>query len=207
MQSTDSEGVSSFDTTFPGHYTGRTPHIHVTSHKDGTTFPNGTYSGGEVSHVGQLFFNQDLITEVETTSPYSTNTQDLTTNAEDSIAAGEATIEYDPFVEYVLVGDDISKGIIAWISVGINASASYNIGAAAELTADGGVAQSSSGGNGTSPGNGNGTVPDNTPGSGNSTYSASSATASTTSSAAWGNWDLKISSVSLIGMLWIGLML
>jgi protocatechuate 3,4-dioxygenase beta subunit len=112
LQLTDSLGVAQFTTLFPGHYTSRAPHIHILAHFNGTTYPNGTYGGGYVSHVDQIFFNQDLITEVELTSPYSTNTQTLTTNANDSILAEEAAIS-DPVVEYSLLGKDVSDGIFA----------------------------------------------------------------------------------------------
>lgn len=47
------------------------------SHLSAEQLPNGTITSGQVSHVGQLFFDQDLINLVETASPYSTNTQEL----------------------------------------------------------------------------------------------------------------------------------
>ncbi|GAT30182.1 extracellular dioxygenase [Aspergillus luchuensis] len=62
---------------------------------------------GHSSHVGQIFFEQDPITEVEKTGPYSTNTQSLTENADDSILQTEADTT-DPFMEYVLLGDSFS---------------------------------------------------------------------------------------------------
>lgn len=96
------------------------------------------------SHVGQLFFDQDLITDVEKTSPYSTNTQDITTNAKDSILSEEADT-IDPFMEYVLIGDDVSEGIFAWISVGIDATEDTDITPAAYYTEEGGVENENSG--------------------------------------------------------------
>ncbi|BAE60181.1 unnamed protein product [Aspergillus oryzae RIB40] len=66
-----------------------------------SVLPNGTITGlydSKTSHVGQIFFDQDLISVVEETSPYSTNTQELTTNAVDSILAEEAE-NIDPFVD------------------------------------------------------------------------------------------------------------
>src|SRR5947208_3585985 len=65
LQPTEYDGVAQFTTLFPGHYTGRAPHIHVMAHFNGTILPNSTYSGGTVSHIGQLFFDQSLISEVE----------------------------------------------------------------------------------------------------------------------------------------------
>lgn len=157
LQPTDSLGVAQFTTLFPGHYTSRAPHIHILAHFNGTIYPNGTYGGGYVSHVGQIFFDQDLITEVELTSPYNTNTQTLTTNADDSILAEEATTT-DPVVEYSLLGEDVSDGLFAWIAFGIDLTSEQTITPAASLYASGGVedSSSSSGGGG---GNGTGSAP------------------------------------------------
>ena len=94
-----------------------------------------------------MFFDQDLVTLVEATEPYASNTQQLTTNAEDNIFSGEAE-GYDPVVEYVLLGDDISEGIFAWISFGMDATAAYNISAAAYWTANGGVVNPDAGAGG-----------------------------------------------------------
>lgn len=159
LQPTDDEGVAQFTTLFPGHYTSRATHIHVLAHFNGTTYCNGTYGGGYVSHVGQLFFDQDLISLVEATSPYSTNTQEVTTNADDAIFSEEADSS-DPVVEYSLLGDDASSGIFGWISFGIDLTSEQTISAAASLYATGGVENESSGGggsgNGSAPGNGSG---------------------------------------------------
>ncbi|CAK46368.1 hypothetical protein CBS63078_11315 [Aspergillus niger] len=159
IQQTDSDGVVQFSSIFPGHYTSRATHIHVLSHSpnETTALPNNTISGLYTSHanyVGQLFFDQDLISKVEATSPYSTNTQDLTENADDSILSEEADT-IDPFVEYVLLGDDVSDGVFGWISLGVDVSENSEITPAAEYTADGGVENDSSssgmGGGGGSP--------------------------------------------------------
>lgn len=113
-----------------------------------TVNDNGTISGVTAMHVGQLFFDQDLITEVDTVSPYSDDDSTLTTNAEDSIFAGEAATS-DPIVQYVLLGDTIDEGLLAWISVGVDTSESYDVTPAAVLTEDGGVSES---GQGSGPG-------------------------------------------------------
>jgi hypothetical protein len=160
LQPTDAEGVAQFTTLFPGHYTSRATHIHVLAHFNGTTYENGTYGGGYVSHVGQLFFDQDLITQVEATSPYSTNTQDLTENNVDSIFTEEAASS-DPVVEYSLLGDDVSSGVFAWIAFGIDLTNEYSITPAANLYAEGGVANANSGagGSGGPGGNSTGSAP------------------------------------------------
>ena len=107
-------------------------------------------------HVGQFFFDQDLITQVEATSPYNTNTQTLTTNAEDHVF-GEQETEHsdsDPVFEYVLLGDDLSDGILAWITVVVNQSATYDPTYSFIYTSSGGVAESS--GSQSTPGDGSG---------------------------------------------------
>ncbi|GAB9467053.1 hypothetical protein Gpo141_00004412 [Globisporangium polare] len=136
---TSSKGLVTFLTTFPGHYTGRATHIHVVGTHDGTVLKNNTYSGGSASHVGQIFFDQDLITKVEATAAYAENKQTLTTNAKDSIFAQSAAT-FDPVVNYVYLGDSVTDGIFSWISIGINAKLAKSVKAAARLTANGGVA-------------------------------------------------------------------
>ncbi|KAH0013408.1 aromatic compound dioxygenase, partial [Aureobasidium melanogenum] len=136
----DSEGVGYFDTIFPGHYAGRSTHIHLIAQQNGTVYDNGTYSGGTISHVGQLFFDESLKSAVYDTYPYTTNTQSYTTNDDDMWAPDQADNNYDPIPDYAYLGGDISDGLLMWISVGINMSAEYTVTAAATLTADGGVA-------------------------------------------------------------------
>ncbi|EUC40310.1 hypothetical protein COCMIDRAFT_9781 [Bipolaris oryzae ATCC 44560] len=160
----DDDGVVTFETVFPGHYTGRATHIHVLSHVGASLNANNTLAGGNITHVGQLFFDQDLISLVETQEPYASNTQELTTNADDDILAGEAA-EVDPFVEYVLLGDDVSEGIFGWIAFGMDTAASYDVSPAVYYTSEGGVENEDSniGGGGSPP---NGTAPTGNPPSG-----------------------------------------
>lgn len=58
VQSTDKDGVTQFDSIYPGHYVGRTIHIHVVTRRGGKILPNGTYTGGTVNHIGQIYFDQ-----------------------------------------------------------------------------------------------------------------------------------------------------
>jgi protocatechuate 3,4-dioxygenase beta subunit len=155
----DKSGVVEFDTLFPGHYTGRATHIHVMTHTlNATVNANNTLTGNSVSHVGQMFFDQDLISLVEAVEPYASNTQEITENADDSILGEEAS-DVDPMIEYVLLGDDVSEGIFGWLAFGMDSGSSYDVTPAANLYAEGGVANSNSnmGGGGGSPPGGNGT--------------------------------------------------
>ncbi|KAJ6585813.1 Intradiol ring-cleavage dioxygenase, partial [Mycena capillaripes] len=154
IQVTDDDGVAQWLTVFPGHYTGRTPHIHILAHHNPTIFKNGTVGSGNATHVGQFFIDQSLIAEVETTSPYAMNTQTLTTYEEDSILAQEAgTI--DPMLEYVLLGDTVSDGLMMWAAMGIETSAEHTVSPAAFLTSNGGIVnENATGGDGPPGGSG-----------------------------------------------------
>ncbi|PVH79822.1 aromatic compound dioxygenase [Cadophora sp. DSE1049] len=165
LQTTDSDGVVQYESIFPGYYSGRATHVHVETHLNGTVLPNGTYTGGSIAHIGQFFFDQDLITEVNTLSPYSDNTNTITTNADDRVVQGELDNDSDPFLNYVLLGDSVEDGLFMWVTLYVDTSASYTSSPASELTADGGVSVSGgtssgpSGGSGSDGPGGNGTMP------------------------------------------------
>jgi len=141
LQPTDEDGVAQFESIFPGHYAGRATHMHVLAHINGTTYANGTYQGGQIPYIGQLFFDQDLISEVNTLSPYVENTIEIVDNVDDRVVASETETGADPIFNYVLLGDTVDQGLFLWIEMGIDATADYVDGAtaAAELTSDGGV--------------------------------------------------------------------
>jgi protocatechuate 3,4-dioxygenase beta subunit len=143
IQPSDSDGVVTFKTIFPGHYSGRATHHHVIAHLDVTVLSNGTITGGTVAHIGQLFWDQDLISEVEATSPYNTNTISITTNAADRVFATETeNSTSDPVFNYVKLGDDISDGLLAYITIAVDTSATYDPTYSFVYTANGGVAES-----------------------------------------------------------------
>ncbi|KAH8674127.1 Intradiol ring-cleavage dioxygenase [Xylariales sp. PMI_506] len=173
IQLTDHDGVASFETIFPGHYDGRAVHTHLLSHTNATVEPNGTISvwNAPVAHIGQLFWPDDLRAEVETTYPYTANTQALTTNDEDMWSIVQADSTYDPIPQYLYLGDSIEDGLFAWIQIGINASADYTdndyYGIAGYLDAEGGhsTGYTVGGGSGGDAGPGNGTMTGSPPSS------------------------------------------
>ncbi|KAF4141948.1 putative dioxygenase domain-containing protein [Phytophthora infestans] len=119
------------------------------THSGGAVLPSGTYSGGRISHVGQLFFDQSLIRDVQTTAVYVDNSNQVITNEDDSIALESAGNDFDPFVRYVKLGS-IEDGLLSWISVGVDMTNITSVSAAGtyrgrggETTAAGGTTSSS----------------------------------------------------------------
>ncbi|KAJ5334393.1 hypothetical protein MYU51_016637 [Penicillium brevicompactum] len=163
IQQTDRDGVATFESIFPGHYEGRATHTHLLTHLNATLLPNKTLEvgTGSVAHIGQLFWNEVLRSAVEDTYPYNTNTQNVTTNAEDMWSIEQADSAYDPFPEYLYLGDDLDDGLFAWIQIGINATADFTDNSyysiAAYYDADGGHQnEDSSFGGGSGGGSGGG---------------------------------------------------
>lgn len=122
-------------------------HIHLITHENGEKLPNNTFKGGDATHAGQIFFDQDLITQVEEAEPYSGNTQPLTLNDDDGILQEQLKqSEWSPFVEYSLVGSTIEEGVLAWITLAVNREATFETPAAAHWTENGGVPGEGGGG-------------------------------------------------------------
>jgi hypothetical protein len=83
-----------------------------------TSNSSGTYSGGHVSHTGQLFFNDTLTDAVAHISPYSNHTITRTRNAADSIYAsanGSVTI--------VGIRENSMNNYTGMVTLGVNSSA------------------------------------------------------------------------------------
>lgn len=138
VQQTDSDGVAQFSTLFPGHYSGRATHVHVASHFNATAAPNGTMWHTTMTHVGQVFFDQELVDSVEKLAPYNTNRQPLMRNNVDNILLQEAATS-DPFFHYRVLGDDLHRdGVLAWFRFGVNVTFTRDVLAVAMRFSDGG---------------------------------------------------------------------
>jgi protocatechuate 3,4-dioxygenase beta subunit len=74
IQKTDTNGVATFTTIYPGWYRGRAVHIHVKVHV-----------GGDVVHTGQIFFSDALTESVYKSAPYAARGNPDTPNTGDSI--------------------------------------------------------------------------------------------------------------------------
>ncbi|CAK39293.1 hypothetical protein AAWM_00074 [Aspergillus awamori] len=124
VQQTDEDGVVTFNTLFPGHYADRTTHYHNIVHWGATLLPNNTLAGGSIPHIGQIFWDQDMISKVESTYPYNTNSIPITPNAEDRVVTVETeNADTDPFLNYVYLGDSLEDGLFAYLTVAVNTSA------------------------------------------------------------------------------------
>lgn len=84
IQLTDGNGRAEFATIYPGQYPGRTTHIHLKVHIGGQE-SNGTYSGGHVSHTGQLFTTDRHDAEVFALAPYNRDATEVTARNADAI--------------------------------------------------------------------------------------------------------------------------
>ncbi|EUC60954.1 aromatic compound dioxygenase, putative [Rhizoctonia solani AG-3 Rhs1AP] len=65
---------------------------------------------GQVLHVGQIFFDEHL------------NTQTRTINNDDDILAAENADGYNAFAAAQLLGAEVSKGVLAYITLGVDTS-------------------------------------------------------------------------------------
>lgn len=144
VQQLDADGAAQFHTFFPGHYGGRATHIHIMLHMNAEERENGTLSDLTAAHVGQMYFDQELIDEVEELEPYSANEQVVTLNADDFILAGEAE-GADPFMMYVRLGEEVGEGLLAWAVVGVNSTFEREVSAAAEVFEEGGKVNENAG--------------------------------------------------------------
>jgi protocatechuate 3,4-dioxygenase beta subunit len=122
VQLTNSSGIAEFKTIYPGFYQGRTPHIHVKVHIGGSA-RGSKYSGGRVSHNGQLFFSESISDQVYKLAPYTQDPNSLTRHSADRIYKQQhgsgSTLKLSKR------GSSLkSQGLLATITLGVNPSAS-----------------------------------------------------------------------------------
>jgi protocatechuate 3,4-dioxygenase beta subunit len=121
IQLTDGNGMAEFATIYPGQYPGRTTHIHVKIHIGGRQ-SDGTYSGGHVSHTGQLFTSDRRDAEVFALAPYNRNTVELTPRNADGVfryQGGSSSV-----LAIARVGNSLARdGFKARATLGVDPSA------------------------------------------------------------------------------------
>jgi protocatechuate 3,4-dioxygenase beta subunit len=118
-QVTDSSGQCSITSIWPGHYVSRAVHVHLRVHT-GVTLTDTSYTGGTLLHTGQLFFDQDINTEVQALSPYSDNTTKETLLENDGIYDdGGAS---SGLLTLTALGSSVSDGYAATLTMGVSTS-------------------------------------------------------------------------------------
>lgn len=106
---TGPDGVARITSVYPGWYRGRCVHIHVKVHTDVTLTADGSFTGGQELHTGQLFFDETITTRVAALATYAANTVPRTTLAQDGI--------YDD--------GGAASGLLALTALGSSPSAGY----------------------------------------------------------------------------------
>ncbi|KXH63648.1 protocatechuate 3 [Colletotrichum salicis] len=115
IQTTDQNGVVEFLTKFPGYYITRTTYIHVTAQ---TNNANGTsYAASKVQHIGQLFFEEDLLSQVYAVSPYSEHltTLNRTTHEEYSLYSDASSDGYSAVISVSQLTDNVEDGLVGYM--------------------------------------------------------------------------------------------
>jgi protocatechuate 3,4-dioxygenase beta subunit len=102
LQRTNAGGVATFQTVYPGWYTGRTVHVHVKVHV-----------GGNVAHTGQLYFPDSVTDTVYRKPPYTSRPNRDTRNASDFVFANGGKNSM------LAVRGDGRGGYVASIAMGI----------------------------------------------------------------------------------------
>jgi len=138
VQPTDTNGIATFDSLLPGHYEGRATHIHAIVYLGGTKAANNTVINGKAAHIGQIYFDQGLITNADKVAPYNRNRMPITLNVNDFLFRAGANGD-DPIVRYNFVGSKLEDGVFAWIRFGINQQTARPLNPAAYWTEKGGV--------------------------------------------------------------------
>lgn len=119
VQLTDAHGLAKFTTIYPGFYSGRAPHIHVKVQVDGT-HSGSRYSGGHVSHNGQIFFPEALSTKVYRSSPYTQDANARTYRKSDRVY----TSEHGSSSVLKVTGGSVSAGLRGTITMAVDTAAS-----------------------------------------------------------------------------------
>lgn len=99
---------------------------------------NNTITGGKAAHIGQLYFDQSLITAADKVEPYTKNTMKIQQNTGDFLFQMGANGD-DPIVRYAMLSNNLADGMFAWIRFGINQQRNLAVSPAAFMTDKGGV--------------------------------------------------------------------
>ncbi|XP_014562580.1 hypothetical protein COCVIDRAFT_21688 [Bipolaris victoriae FI3] len=126
VQPTNVDGTASFITLIPGYYGGRTNHLHTVVHHHAKLLPNNTIEGGTITHVGQFYFEQEFINDLNKIYPYTLNRQYQIGNDMDALFIYYANHTENPFMKVSKIGKTYEDGLYATIDVGIDPHAIQN---------------------------------------------------------------------------------
>jgi protocatechuate 3,4-dioxygenase beta subunit len=126
VQLTDANGVAKFATIYPGHYQGRTTHIHIKVHIGGKV-SGTTYGGGHVSHTGQILFADAITTQVYALAPYNSEAVARTYNTQDHVFTAEGGSR--AMLKLTKIGSSVAAGYIGAIRLVVDPAATpANVG-------------------------------------------------------------------------------
>jgi protocatechuate 3,4-dioxygenase beta subunit len=155
VQITDRHGHVTFKTVFPGHYQGRTTHIHARVHIS-SQVADAKLAGGHVAHTGQMFPPDTVYAEVYKLAPYKAETASIVTHAQDAVWTQQHGAQQLMTVKRA--GGHLAKGLIASVVMAVDPTATPAlIGAtstASVVDGKGGGAGAPGGGSGGPPGGG-----------------------------------------------------
>ncbi|HEX4110248.1 MAG TPA: intradiol ring-cleavage dioxygenase [Solirubrobacteraceae bacterium] len=120
VQITDRHGQVRFKTIFPGHYSGRTTHIHARIHV-ASQARAGKLTGGHVAHTGQMFPPEAVYAEVYKLSPYSAETAAIVSHAADRVWGQQHGYEQQMTIR--TVGHRLQKGLIGSLTMAVDPAA------------------------------------------------------------------------------------
>lgn len=116
---TDDRGVAEFETVYPGHYPGRTTHVHLKVRLGGRDSEGGGYSGGSVSYVGQLYTPEADDAEVFALAPYADSPAAIVPQGADGLFTAQDGAS--SILATARLGADLtSGGIRGEITVGVD---------------------------------------------------------------------------------------
>ncbi|MFJ1994182.1 intradiol ring-cleavage dioxygenase [Streptomyces asiaticus] len=118
---TGTDGVAKLTGIYPGWYRGRCIHIHLKVHTGVTLTPDGSFTGGNEVHTGQLFFDEKITEAVAKLSPYSTNTVPRTPLSADGIYGNGGTAA--GLLAVTALGSTPSAGYRGTLTVGVDPDA------------------------------------------------------------------------------------
>ncbi|HWE33230.1 MAG TPA: intradiol ring-cleavage dioxygenase [Solirubrobacteraceae bacterium] len=117
VQFTDKHGQATFKTIYPGHYSGRTTHIHARIHI-ASADSKGKLTGGRIAHTGQMFPADAVNAEVYKLAPYNTETVAVVTHAEDRVWTQQHGAE--GLMKITKLGHRLGKGLAASVTLAVD---------------------------------------------------------------------------------------